>query len=103
MSLSIADLDSLATDPKGPVALVLRQPMLPVEGPGGVIFPPTYADIGYNIDETPEGVKIATIDSFGSQANRIEPLFHQGNPTEPRMHALVPQIDIPTGSVAQIG
>lgn len=87
-------LDALATDLKGPVALFLRQQMQPVEGEGGVIFPPTYADIGYNIDETPEGVKTATIDSVGSQANRIEPMFYHRDTPEPRMAALVPQIDI---------
>lgn len=43
-------LDQWATDPNGPVALHLKQKLLPAEGEGGVIFPPTYADIGYNID-----------------------------------------------------
>lgn len=87
--------DTWATDPKGPVALVLRQKMQPVEGPGGIVFPPTYADIDYNIDETPEGVKSATIDSVGSQANRIEPIFRAGPDTsDPRIPELVPQIDI---------
>ena len=36
-----------ADEDSGPVALVLKQPLLPVEGQGGIIFPPTYADIGY--------------------------------------------------------
>ena len=39
-------LNNLADDPSGPVALHLKQKLLPVEGEGGVIFPPTYADIG---------------------------------------------------------
>ena len=39
--------DTWATDPKGPVALHLKQKLLPVEAEGGVIFPPTYAGIGY--------------------------------------------------------
>jgi CRISPR-associated protein Csb1 len=55
-----------------PVALHLRQDLEPVEGKGGVIFPPTYADVGYNIDVMADGMQVATIDSVGSQANRME-------------------------------
>ena len=44
-------------------AIVIREPLVPVEGPDGVIFPATYASAedknvfpgGYNIDP-PEGV-----------------------------------------------
>ena len=66
----------LASD--GPVALRLRQKLLPVEADEngrGVIFPPTYADIGYNIDTLADGTRVATIDTVGSQANRLEPIF----------------------------
>ncbi len=74
----------------GPVALHLKQMLLPVEdGDHAVIYPPTYADIGYNIDSLSDGTKVATIDSVGSQANRIEPIFKE----EPYA-ALVPQITI---------
>src|SRR6202034_1250134 len=67
-----ADLiNSWADDPKGPVALICKQKLLPVEGEGSVIFPPTYADIGYNIDTLSDGTKVATIDSVGSQAHRV--------------------------------
>lgn len=59
----------------GPVALVCRQKLVPVEGEGSVIFPPTYADIGYNIDTLSDGTKVVTIDSVGSQANRMEVIF----------------------------
>ena len=79
-------------DDGGPVALHLKQKLLPVEGEGGVIFPPTYADIGYNIDTLSNGTKVALIDSVGSQANRIEPIFKR----EP-YSALVPQIEIEYG------
>jgi CRISPR-associated protein Csb1 len=65
-------------DPKGPVALVLREHLMPVEGEDAVFFPPTYADVGYNIDELSDGTKVATIDSVGSQANRMEPVFGAG-------------------------
>ena len=77
----------------GPVALHLKQKLLPVEGEGGVIFPPTYADIGYNIDTLSDGTKVALIDSVGSQANRMEPIFKR----EPYA-ALVPQIEIEYGN-----
>ena len=82
-------INSWADDLKGPVALHLKQKLLPVEGEGGVIFPPTYADIGYNIDTLSDGTKVVTIDSVGSQANRREPVFQR----EPYAE-LVPQIDI---------
>jgi CRISPR-associated protein Csb1 len=82
-------LDQWATDPNDPVALHLKQKLLPVEGEGGVIFPPTYADIGYNIDTLSDGTKVATIDSVGSQANRMEPMFKH-----PDYSALVPQIEV---------
>ncbi len=86
-------LDAWATDPNGPVALHLKQKLLPVEGEGGVIFPPTYADIGYNIDTLADGTKVATIDSVGSQANRMEPIFKSGPLAD-----LVPQIEITYGN-----
>jgi CRISPR-associated protein Csb1 len=82
-------INSWVDDPKGPVALTCKQKLLPVEGEGGVIFPPTYADIGYNIDTLSDGTKVATIDSVGSQANRMEPIFKH----EP-YSSLVPQITI---------
>ena len=99
-------LHSLADDRDGPVALHLRQPLVPVEGPGSVIFPPTYAaenrqdKPGYNIDDLSDGTKIATVDSVGSQANRMEPVFlspRANDPANPRAH-LVPQIEITYGN-----
>lgn len=80
------------TKPSGPVAFTLEQPLVPVEGEGGVFFPPTYAEIGYNIDRLDDGTKVALVDSVGSQANRMEPMFGR----EP-YRALVPQIDITYG------
>ena len=90
-------LDQWATDPNGPVALHLKQKLLPVEGEGGVIFPPTYADIGYNIDTLSDGTKVATIDSVGSQANRMEPMFKL-----PDYAGLVPQIEIEYGNSRKV-
>ncbi len=76
----------------GPAALVIREHLVPAEGPDAVFFPATYADIGYNIDGDPNGENIALVDSVGSQANRIEPMF-----AEEPYSALVPQIIITAG------
>ena len=85
-------INAWADDDQGPVALYLKQKLLPVEE-GGVIFPPTYADIGYNIDTLSDGTKVALIDSVGSQANRMEPIFKRASYAE-----LVPQIEIQYGN-----
>jgi CRISPR-associated protein Csb1 len=98
-------LNSWADDLRGPVALHLRQKLLPVEGENGVIFPPTYAmpderRFGpYAIDQLSDGSKVAQIDSVGSQANPMEPLFKrapEGRPANP-FAKLVPQIEILVG------
>jgi len=83
--------DDWATKSDGPVALRLKQKLLPVEE-SGIIFPPTYADIGYNIDMLSDGTRVATIDSVGSQANRLEPIF-KSDSSDPQ-DWLVPQIQI---------
>lgn len=80
-----------ALESDGPVALRLEQRLLPV-AESGIIFPPTYADIGYNIDELSDGTRVATIDSVGSQANRLEPIF-KSTSNDPK-DWLVPQIEI---------
>ncbi|WHZ15041.1 MAG: hypothetical protein OJF52_001882 [Nitrospira sp.] len=90
----------LAAD--GPVALRLHQKLIPVEADEsgrGIIFPPTYADIGYNIDTLADGTRVATIDTVGSQANRLESIFkstgkdEEGNELN-QLANLVPQIEI---------
>src|SRR5215475_1264647 len=100
LKLTHGEINKWADDLQGPVALYLKQKLLPVEGEGGVIFPPTYADIGYNIDALSDGTKVATIDSVGSQANRMEPIFKARKPGEPEnpLAKLVPQIDITYGN-----
>ena len=92
--------ESCVNDPAGPVALTLRQNLLPVEGADSVIFPPTYAGIGYNIDTLSDGTKVATIDSVGAQANRMEPLFVAASDSdaENRLAGLVPQVTITYGN-----
>jgi len=90
-SITDKELDAWATEADGPVALRLKQTLLPVED-SGIIFPPTYADVGYNIDTLSDGTRVVTIDSVGSQANRLEPIFksESKNPAQ----WLVPQIEI---------
>jgi CRISPR-associated protein Csb1 len=92
----LTKLDALLGD-AGPAALVLLDELVSVEGPEGVVFPPTYAAGdnfagGYNIDGPPDGENVCLIDSVGSQANRIEPMFGKAPYAE-----LVPQIGIRAG------
>ena len=84
----------------GPAALVIREYLMPVEGQDGVLFPATFAASedktfkgGYNIDTFADGKNICLIDSVGSQANRIEPLF-----ARQQYASLVPQIVITAGT-----
>lgn len=91
VEITNAVLDAWATDSSGPVALTLKQRFLPVED-SGIIFPPTYADIGYNIDTLADGTRIATIDSVGSQANRLEAIFKAASAEREKW--LVPQYEI---------
>ncbi|SDE62547.1 type I-G CRISPR-associated RAMP protein Csb1/Cas7g [Rhodospira trueperi] len=93
MPLDEATLNGWTDAPLGPVALTLRQVMQPVEGPGSVIFPPTYADLGYCIDRLSDGTRVALIDSVGSQANRMEPLFKHKPYSD-----LVPKVTIALGN-----
>ncbi len=99
-SLNDKSIEAWVNDAKGPVALHLKQRLLPVEGEGGVIFPPTYADVGYNLDVLADGTTVVTIDSVGSQANRMEPLFKEGEEhlSRKELAALVPQINVDVGN-----
>lgn len=94
--------DHYITD-DGPAALVIREPLMPVEGADGVLFPSTFAagdgfPGGYNIDPPPtknepfRTPNVCLVDSVGSQANRIEPLFMRD-----KYKHLVPQIVITAG------
>ena len=83
----------------GPAALVIRELLVPVEGADGVFFPATFApsednkifEGGYNIDKVLDG-NVCLVDSVGSQANRIEPIFMKD-----AYDKLVPQIMIKAG------
>jgi CRISPR-associated protein Csb1 len=81
----------------GPAAIVLRESLMPVEGKDGVLFPATYAEgpgfpSGYNIDSFSDGTNVCLVDSIGSQANRIEPIFA----LEKYKH-LIPQVVVVAG------
>lgn len=80
---------------EGPVALAIREPLIPVTGRDGIFFPPTFAP-----DKDDEEKKstyvidhgVCLVDSVGSQANRMEPLFLR------REYAgLVPQVTVKVG------
>jgi len=91
--------DHYLTD-DGPAALVIREHLMPVEGADGVLFPATFAagdgfPGGYNINtfgDEKGGKNVCLIDSVGSQANRLEPLFMQA-----KYQHLVPQIVVKAG------
>jgi CRISPR-associated protein Csb1 len=98
MSDLLTNFDAWLAD-SGPAALVIREYVMPVEGHDGVVFPATFAATedktfkgGYNIDELPDGKNICLVDSVGSQANRIEPLF-----AKKEYAGLVPQIVVRAG------
>ncbi len=82
----------LAAD--GPVAIAISEDLEPAQRAEGVFFPPTYAPLvkgeasAYVIDDI-GGKKVALVDSVGSQANRVEPLFKR-NPYA----KLVPQAEV---------
>lgn len=79
----------------GPVALTIRQDLQPVLGDGSVFFPPTFAPAEGSKDDAPDYVidgEVALVDTVGSQANRMEPLFKQ-----PPYASLVPQARIAVG------
>lgn len=88
--------DDWLVEESSTAALTMRQPLLPVEGADAIVFPPTYPieqnKAGYNIDEFDDGSNVCQIDSVGSQANRMEPLF-----MKPAYAHLVPQVVIEAG------
>jgi len=99
--LTDSAIDAWADDLRGPVALHLREKLVPVEGDEAVVFPPTYAfserreGPPYAINQLSDGKKVVQMDSVGSQANRMEPLFLRSKPGMPPnpLADLVPQID----------
>ncbi len=97
-NISIEQFDDWLKGDSSASALVMRQWLTPVEGKSAVIFPPTYATpvgmketewSGYNIDRLQDGSTVCQIDSVGSQANRMEPIFKRES-----YKNLVPRITI---------
>jgi len=100
MSDALKQYDGWLTGDDGPAALVIREHLMPVEGHDAAVFPPTFAagdgfPGGYNIDnfgDENDNVNVCLMDSVGSQANRIEPIFAEGE-----YAALIPQIVVEAG------
>lgn len=100
--ITVDKFDALLDD-NGPAAILFRRKLMPVEGEDSWIFPPTFAQSessdedeeggsgNYQIDPLPDDGRrnVCLIDSVGSQANRIEPIFKK-----PPYAALVPQVRI---------
>jgi CRISPR-associated protein Csb1 len=88
------NFDNYLSPEKGPVALTICEHLEPVQGKDAVLFPPTFA-APEGTDEKPAYVidgKIGLVDSVGSQANRIEPMFKAGPYSK-----LVPQVTVKIG------
>lgn len=95
---NLTKYDDWLKDDSAVAALVAREYLTPVEEKDAVIFPPTYpvakdesgdSIAGYNIDRFSDGTSVCQIDSVGSQANRMEPMFRR-----PRYAHLVAQVVI---------
>jgi CRISPR-associated protein Csb1 len=101
--IEIGKFDTTLLQDDGPAAIVFHRKLMPVEGKDSWIFPPTFAQSessdedeegsggSYQIDPLPndERKNVCLIDSIGSQANRIEPIFKKAP-----YSALVPQVTI---------
>ncbi len=94
--IDVTRFDAWLKEDSAFAALTLRQWLVPVEGKDAVIFPPTYPvdqnKAGYNIDRFADGSSVCQIDSVGSQANRMEPIFKRKE-----YKHLVPQVTIKAG------
>jgi CRISPR-associated protein Csb1 len=122
MSDLLKRYDDWLNDRSDVAALVMRQWLVPVEGRDAVVFPPTYTlkdtdagsrfnkgepipgvykghkdkgPMGYNIDCFQDGTSVCQIDSVGSQANRMEPIFMREE-----YKALVPKVIVQAGDKA---
>lgn len=99
--VNIEQFDGLLKEGSDVAAVVTQQWFESVEGKDAIIFPPTYAKpervregdwLGYNLDLFEDGSSVCQIDSVGSQANRMEPLFKR----EP-YRKLVPRVVVKAG------
>lgn len=81
---------------EGPAAIIAREYLVPVMGGDSVVFPPTFAPVKGSSEKKSEYVidqlrtnKVCLLDSVGSQANRMEPMFKR-----PPFNELVPEVVI---------
>ena len=93
----MADIDLDEWIKNGVSALVLKEYLIPIEGKDSPFFPPTFAGTGsdgsdYCIDTLKDGTRTCLVDSVGSQANRMEPIF-----TKKPFDKFIPQITIKAG------
>lgn len=79
-----------------PSALVVKEHLEPAAGKGAVIFPPTFAQEegskekgGRYIVDGEGDTSTCLLDTVGSQANRLEPVF-----LEAELRSLVPQVSV---------
>ncbi len=103
------DLESLLD--KNNVALVMKEYLKPVEGDNAIVYPPTYADLGgkgvggYNIDQVNVDGNVVgnvcTIDSVGSQANRMEPIFKK-EPYKDLIPHIIVKVEKKDGTVDEV-
>lgn len=101
-AVAVDCFDEWLAEESAVAALVMRQWLQPVEGKDAIVFPPTYAKpervreedwLAYNIDRFDDGSSVCLIDSVGSQANRMEPVFKR-----PSYSDLVPQVTVEVGA-----
>ena len=83
-------------------AIVIREYLVPAEGKNSPFFPPTFAGEGsdkggYCIDIMRDGTKTCLVDTVGSQANRMEPIF-----IKKEYSKLIPQVTIKYGKHSEI-
>lgn len=95
MSELLSQFDAWIND-GGPSALVLKEYLQPAAGPGEVVFPPTFAPPEDQRRDAPSYIidgegkdSVCLLDTVGSQANRLEPVFMKAPHDR-----LVPQIGI---------
>jgi len=93
MTMKIDQFDGWLEDGSEVAALFTKQMLQSVEGKGAVVFPPSYlmedGGSGYNIDHFDDGTNVCLMDSVGSQANRMEPIFKKK-----KYEHLVPKVTI---------
>ena len=80
-------------DDEGPVALAIEETLEPAAGKQSIFFPPTFAPSQQSTDEKAGYIiddgRTCLVDSVGSQANRLEPIFKR-----PELAELTPRFTV---------